>query len=178
MINFCQQIRAPHIMGGRRIYPGALCRGNRQFQALIDLSGVHFDMGNDQDVPKAGLNIQLSDTVAPLRAQGPTGVMQEEGHITADFFGYGFLLPREVDVLDKNGHKIGTRQDMRPAVLTSTGRFFEIFGGEIKGLGIRFEAMPSAMSLRMNLQTISAYALIGGNNSDVAEIHKSIRDQF
>jgi Fe-S cluster assembly iron-binding protein IscA len=88
-------------------------------------------------------------------------------HKIGDSFGYGFLLPKEIPVIDKKTNQIVARRQIRsPAVITSNRELIEPNGETENKFKIKYIAIPNELELRIDLETINLY--LEGKNKKVS----------
>jgi len=79
-------------------------------------------------------------------------------HKIGNSFGLGFLLPKEIPIIDKNTNSIiGRRQIRSPAVITSDRELIEPNGETENKFKIKYIAIPNELELRIDLKTINDF---------------------
>jgi len=79
-------------------------------------------------------------------------------HKIGDNFGFGFLLPKEIPIIDKKTNAIiGRRQIRSPAVITSNRELIEPNGETENKFKIKYIAIPNELELRIDLETIDKF---------------------
>ena len=97
-------------------------------------------------------------------------------HKIGDSFGYGFLLPKEIPIIDKKTNSIiGRRQIRSPAVITSDRELIEPNGETENRFKIKYIAIPNELELRIDLETINAFLSNKNNSFSGEEIFNEIK---
>jgi hypothetical protein len=95
----------------------------------------------------------------------------------SDYFGYGLLLPKEKDMLDKKGDLVGYEQVWNP-VMVSNHSLFEISKENMLKHKMQFNAIPSNLPLRWSLKSIKSYLQLDCPAINGYELFKKIRQQY
>jgi hypothetical protein len=99
-------------------------------------------------------------------------------HKIGNSFGYGFLLPKEIPVIDKKTNQIVARRQIRsPAVITSNRELIEPNGETENKFKIKYIAIPNELELRIDLETISKYLKGENENLSGEEILNQIKKE-
>ena len=72
-------------------------------------------------------------------------------------FGYGFLLPKEVPVFDKDKKPIGRRQIRSPVIITSEGDMIEPSPENEAKFKIKYTAIPNELDLRIKTEVLEDF---------------------
>lgn len=104
--------------------------------------------------------------------------------LNKNVFGFGILLPREEDVLDRKGAIVGQKQVWRPVVITSRDdtnirRGLVISRWMREEFKIEYDNLPFEMNLRWQLKDVQNYLNeIGDIKVDGLELFNSIKEKY